>query len=71
VPTEWSREVARADRRWLLAAAAVFAGWLGAFAAAHVLYLATGPHPGVTLFLRRVKSYANKLLHHRVRRRHD
>ena len=69
--TEWSREVARTDRRWLLAAAAVFAGWLGAFAAARALYVATGPHPEVTLFLRRVKSYANKLLHPRVRRRHD
>jgi hypothetical protein len=71
VPTGGSREVARTDRRWLLAAADVFAGWLGAFAAARALYVATGPHPEVTLFLRRVKSYANKLLHHRVRRRHD
>ena len=47
----------------------MFVGWLGVFVVARAVYKATGPHPQVTVFLRRVKSYANALLHHRVRRR--
>jgi len=55
-------EVRRADRRWLLIAAAVFAGSVASLLALHGLYRVTGPHPQVTVFLRRVKLFANSLL---------
>ena len=62
-------DVARTDRRWFLAAAAVFTGSLALFLGARVLYQVTGPHPEVTVFIRRIKSYANKLLRHRLKKR--
>ncbi len=61
-------EVARVDRRWILTAAVIFAGTLGGLFGAVALYRATGPHPEVTLFVRKVKLYANGLLRHRLRR---
>lgn len=57
-----AREVERTDRRWFLAAAAVFTVSLAGALAAHRLYRATGPHPEVVLFLRRVRGYARRLL---------
>jgi len=62
-------EVARTDRRWFLAAALVFAGSLGGLLGAAQIYRATGPHPEGTLFIRRVKRYANSLLRQGLRRR--
>src|SRR5207249_5499704 len=61
-------EVARSDRRWFLAAAVVFAGSLGGLLGAAQIYRATGPHPDGTLFIRRIKRYANMLLRHGFRR---
>ncbi|HJQ83167.1 MAG TPA: hypothetical protein VKA21_03765 [Candidatus Binatia bacterium] len=61
-------EDARVDRRWFIASAAVFVGSLGGLFGVHAVYRATGPHPEVTLFVRRIKLYANKLLRHRFRR---
>ena len=62
-------EVKRSDRRWFLAALLVFTGSVGALFGAREVFRATGPHPEVTLFVRRLKSYANRLLRQRVRRR--
>jgi len=61
-------EVARTDRRWLLIAVAVFAGSVGGLFAARAVYQATGPHPQVTLLVRRLKRYANSLLRQGMRR---
>ena len=61
-------DVARTDRRWLLAAAALLAAWLGVFVGAGAIYRATGPHPRVSAFLRRVQHHAHGLLHLRGRR---
>jgi hypothetical protein len=61
-------EVARSDRRWFLAALFVFVGSLGGLLGAVQVYRATGPHPEGTLFIRRVKRYANSLLRHGFRR---
>jgi hypothetical protein len=57
-----SAEVARTDRRWLLVWVTIFAGLLGFFAAAHQVYRWTGPHPEVTVFVRRVKHHARWLI---------
>ncbi|MCW5893903.1 MAG: hypothetical protein KIT14_25650 [bacterium] len=56
------REVARSDRRWLMVWAAIFLAMFGLFAAAHGIYRATGPHPEVQVFLRRVKHHARWLI---------
>lgn len=56
------REVARSDRRWLMAWAAIFLAMFGLLAGAHGIYRATGPHPEVTVFLRRVKHHARWLI---------
>src|SRR3989442_4306383 len=61
-------DVARTDRRWLLAVAALLAAWLGVFVGAGAIYRATGPHPRVGAFLRRVPHHAHRLLHLRGRR---
>jgi len=61
-------DVARTDRRWLLAVAALLAAWLGVFVGAGAIYRATGPHPRVGAFLRRVQHHAHGLLHLRGRR---
>ncbi len=66
---KWRDDLARTDRRWFLAAAAVFAGTLALFLGARVVYQATGPHAEVTVFIRRIKTYANKLLRHRLKKR--
>jgi len=55
-------ETARVDRRWLLACALVFVASMGAFAAAAILYRATGPHPYVSALVRRVKHEARWLI---------
>jgi hypothetical protein len=58
-----SREdVARSDRRWLVTVATVFAVTVGGLFGIRELYRATGPHPEVVVFVRRVKFYANSLL---------
>ena len=64
-------DVAHTDRRWFLAAAAVFVGSLALLLGARVIYQATGPHPEMTVFIRHLKSYANKLLRHRLKKRAD
>jgi hypothetical protein len=60
-------EVRNVDRRWFITAAAVFVGSLGGLLGAVGVYRATGPHPEITLVIRRVKRYANSLLRHRLR----
>jgi hypothetical protein len=61
-PSRQRRELERADRRWFLAAAAVFTLSLGVFFGAHRLYRVTGPHPQVTAFVRRMKGLARRFL---------
>lgn len=56
------REVARTDRRWLMAWAAIFLASFGLMAAVHGIYRATGPHPEVQVFLRRVRHHARWLI---------
>ncbi len=53
---------ARADRRWLLAWAAMFAAALGFLLAAHQVYRITGPHPEINTFIRRMKHQARWLI---------
>lgn len=55
-------DVAKTDRRWLLAWAAVFAGTLLALVLAHQVYRLTGPHPEVTTFIRSLKHEARWLI---------
>jgi hypothetical protein len=57
-----AQEVARSDRRWLLAVIAVFAASMAVFFGAYQIYRATGPHPEVTLLLRRAKGVAKRIL---------
>jgi len=64
-----AEQVARVDRRWFLAALAVFVATVAGMLAAVFVYRITGPHPQVTLFVRHVKRYANQLLRQRLRRR--
>ena len=56
------REVVRTDRRWFLAALGVFAVSVASLLGAYGIYKATGPHPEMTLFLRRVKRIARRLV---------
>ncbi|HUE30714.1 MAG TPA: hypothetical protein VMR79_07555 [Verrucomicrobiae bacterium] len=62
-------DVARTDRRWLLAVAVLLVAWLGVFVGAAAIYRATGPHPRVSAFLHRVQHHARALLHLRGRQR--
>jgi hypothetical protein len=57
-----SRELARADRRWFLLVAAGFVGATLLIGSVHAVYRATGPHPGFTLFLRRLKRMARRMI---------
>lgn len=62
-----TRETQDVDRRWLLAAVAVFGGTAVVLFVMRWLYRVTGPHPEVTLLVRRVKALARRLLP-RIRR---
>lgn len=55
-------EVAQSDRRWLLVAVAVFLATCVLLGGAIAVYRWTGPHPGVTLFLRAVKHVARRIV---------
>ena len=57
----WQRTV-RSDRGWFLIVVLVFTISTGGLAGAYAVYRATGPHPEVTVFVRRVKGYANRIL---------
>ena len=63
------REVTRTDRRWLLTVTLVFGVTIGSLLAAREVYRATGPHPHIAAFIRRVQSHANGLLRFRRFRR--
>jgi len=52
------REVERTDRRWFVLTLVGFTALLGLFFGARAVYHLTGPHPQVTLFLRRVRGLA-------------
>ena len=52
----------RSDRGWFLIVVLVFATSIGGLVAGYAVYRATGPHPEVTVLVRRVKSYANRIL---------
>jgi hypothetical protein len=54
--------VARSDVRWLLAWLAVFAAAIMTLLAAHQVYRMTGPHPQVTVFIRKLKHHARWLI---------
>lgn len=62
-----AEDLARTDRRWFLAVVIIFTGSLVGLVAAREVFHATGPHPEVTLLVRRVKGYANRLLRQGVR----
>ena len=62
-----ARELKRSDRRWLLVVVGTFAVSMSMFVGAHQLYLATGPHPEVTVFIRRVKYLARRFVPQRHR----
>jgi len=49
------REAVRSDRRWLVGWVAIFLATIGLMIGGVVLYRATGPHPEIQTFLRRVK----------------
>ncbi|HEV7733548.1 MAG TPA: hypothetical protein VGR62_15385 [Candidatus Binatia bacterium] len=55
-------EVARDDRRWLLAWAGIFVGTLALLVVAHQLYRMTGPHPEITAAIRSLKHQARWLI---------
>ena len=57
-----STRVIRSDRAWFLIFLLVFVLSLGGLFSVRAIYRATGPHPRVTLFVRRVKGYANRLV---------
>jgi hypothetical protein len=61
-------DIARSDRRWLLTVLAVFVATVGSLLGVREIYRATGPHPEVVVFMRRVKFYANSLLRQRLKR---
>jgi hypothetical protein len=66
-PDRATRETQNVDRRWLLAAIAVFGASAAVLLVASWVYRATGPHPEITLLVRRVKALARRLLP-RIRR---
>jgi hypothetical protein len=53
-----AREVERSDRRWFLLTLVGSASLVGLFFGARAIYHLTGPHPQVTLFLRKVRGVA-------------
>jgi hypothetical protein len=55
-------QVTRSDTRWLLAWVGVFLAAMLALLAVHQVYRLTGPHPQVTVFVRRLKHYARWLI---------
>src|SRR4051812_24192754 len=57
-PDRATREVVNTDRRWFLFAAAVFALSIASFAGAFAVYRWTGPHPRITLLIRRARAFA-------------
>ena len=59
--THWA-SVARSDARWLLAWIAVFVAAILALLAAHQVYRLTGPHPEITVLIRRLKHHARWLI---------
>ena len=64
------KDIRRSDRRWFLTVTAVFAVTVGGLLGAREIYRATGPHPQVITFMRRLKFYANSLLRQgRLKRR--
>ena len=65
-----ARDVARTDRRWLVMVAAVFSLTVGSLLGVREIYRATGPHPEIAVFVRRVKYYANGLLRQGRLKRH-
>jgi hypothetical protein len=46
------------DRRWFLSTAAIFGISIVGFAAGLAVYRWTGPHPRVTLLIRRIRGFA-------------
>jgi hypothetical protein len=59
--THWAA-VVRSDVRWLLAWFAVFVAAIVMLLGAHQLYRLTGPHPEITVFIRRLKHHARWLI---------
>jgi len=55
-------QIIRSDRGWFVAVVLVFTITIGSLAGVHAVYRATGPHPEVTVFVRRLKGYANRLV---------
>ena len=53
-----TREVHRSDRRWFLITAVVFGVSIVGLFGGLALYRWTGPHPQITLFIRRVRGFA-------------
>lgn len=60
--TRHQREVFQLDRRWLLTWIASFVASLLLIFAAYGVYKATGPHPEVTLLLRKVRHHVRWLI---------
>lgn len=60
--SQHEREVLRVDLRWLLAWTLSFLGSLAFVFVLYAIYKATGPHPQVTVFLRRVKHHVRWLI---------
>lgn len=54
--------VADTDRQWLMVTGAIFALTLGLCFVVHRIYIATAPHPEITLFLRGAKRAAHWLI---------
>ena len=54
--------MARSDARWLLVWLAVFAASILGLLAAHQLYRLTGPHPQMTVLIRKVKHYTRLII---------
>jgi len=55
-------EVARSDRRWLLAWSGAFLVFLVLIFSAYGIYKLTGPHPQMTLFLRQLRHHARWII---------
>jgi hypothetical protein len=49
------RESVRADRRWLIVWTSLFVAWMALGGIVLLIYRATGPHPEMNAFIRRVK----------------